>query len=552
MPTYDPLAILDRASASSAQWLQQLDEASARQAEARQRAFTLGLASDLAFNTHQTTLDRTNAGNVYGARRAEADTRLLPAYETRQGALWRLDTEQAQMQGRLLPAQEAMQGSAYRLGHEQNRLALDALGRAWTPDNQRARDAAEDMRYQNPVADAAARDAAGSHADPLQAAQAAQRAAGAWPGAQGVAGQYGAPYASGLYANASSALLAGNLDTANALLRTAGLGQVAKDAAGQITYTDAQGHAYPTMPAASAAALLQTLTAQQPTPLQHYTDAATRGRTTLTPAQESQKTVLEHRIQTLDKALVSAFDDAERASLQQQRDEATRELASLFGVGRPGMAAAPTAGTLPAADALGFGAKASQAGSTGVLPATLSTASAVAAASPAPTDRAVHVYRSATDPAGPAPAKAVPAKPAPRTPASAPAAPDVQIDSATGTLKRDRKQPRTTDALETYRDAAERWRTADAALKEARQSQARYLASGQGVDRRVAVDRYAQAEAQARQALLAARDTYRRAQQEDGADRKRRTAPVPAPATTAYGITLPTYGTAPYRGPVSP
>lgn len=97
-----------------------------------------------------------------------------------------------------------------------------------------------------------------------------------------------------------------------------------------------------------------------------------------------------------------------------------------------------------------------------------------------------------------------------------------------------------------------RWRTADATLKEARQSQARYLASGQGVDRRVAVERYAQAEAQARQALLAARDTYRRAQREDGTDRKRQTAPAPTPATTAYGITLPTYVTAPYRGPVSP
>lgn len=551
MATLDPLAILDRASASSAQWLQQLDEASARQAEARQRAFTLGLASDLAFNTHQTTLDRTNAGNVYGARRAEADTRLLPAYEARQGALWRLDTDQAQMQGRLLPAQEAMQGSAYRLGHEQNRLALDALGRAWTPDNQRARDAAEDMRYQNPVADAAARDAAGLRADPLQAAQAAQRAAGAWPGAQGVAGQYGAPYASGLYANASSALLAGNLDTANALLHTAGLGQVAKDAAGLITYTDAQGHAYPTMPAASAAALLQTLTAQQPTPWQHYTDAATRGSTTLTPAQESQKTVLEHRIQTLDKALVSAFDDAERASLQQQRDAATRELASLFGGGRPSAGVASTAGAVPAADALGFGAKASPTGATG---ATHPAAIPVAAAAPAPTDRAVHVYRSAADAAAPAHASppAAPAKPAPRAPASVPAAPDVQIDPATGTLKRERTQPRTMDALETYRDAAERWRTADATLKEARQSQARYLASGQGVDRRVAVERYAQAEAQARLALLAARDTYRRAQQEDGADRKRRTAPAPAPATTAYGITLPIYGTAPYRGPVAP
>ena len=522
MPTYDPLAILDRASASSAQWLQQLDEASARQAEARQRAFTLGLANDLAFNTHQTLLDRTNAGNVYDTRRAEADTRLLPA-------------------------QERMQGSAYQLGHEQNRFALDALGRAWTPDNQRARDAAEDMRYQNPVADAAARDAAGSRADPLQAAQAAQRAAGAWPGAQGVAGQYGAPYASGLYANASSALLAGNLDTANALLHTAGLGQVAKDAAGQITYTDAQGHAYPTMPAASVAALLQTLTAQQPTPLQHYTDAATRGTGTLTPAQESQKAVLERRLQTLDKALVNAFDDAERASLQQQRDAATRELTSLFGGGRPGTAAAPTAGMLPVADALGFGVKATPAGAS---PA----ASPAAPAAPAPTDRAVHVYRSAADAAAPAPASppAAPAKPAPRAPASAPAAPDVQIDPATGTLKRERKQPRTADALETYRDAAERWRTADATLKEARQSQARYLASGQGVERRVAVERYAQAEAQARQALLAARDTYRRAQQEDGADRKRQTAPTPAPATTAYGITLPTYGTAPYRGPGAP
>jgi|GEM_PF-2194829 len=532
MATLDPLAILDRASASSAQWLQQLDEASARQAEARQRAFTLGLASDLAFNTHQTTLDRTNAGNVYGARRAEADTRLLPAYETRQGALWRLDTDQAQMQGRLLPAQEAMQGSAYQLGHEQNRLALDALGRAWTPDNQRARDAAEDMRYQNPVADAAARDAAGLRTDPLQAAQAAQRAAGAWPGAQGVAGQYGAPYASGLYANASSALLAGNLDTANALLRTAGLGQVVKDAAGLITYTDAQGHAYPTMPAASAAALLQTLTAQQPTPWQHYTDAATRGSTTLTPAQESQKTVLEHRIQTLDKALVSAFDAAERASLQQQRDEATHALAALFGGG----ATMPA----PSFDALGFGARAG--GPVPVPPPP---------ATPTPTPT------TATTTAKPRPVRssAVPAPSPATTPAGTgnAAGIDLQIDPATGTIHRPRQQPRTADALETYRDAAERWRTAERQLKEAQDSQARFTRTGRGVDRRVAVERYAQAEAQARRVLLDARTVYKRAQQEDDSEHQRQTpGPAVPQATTDYGITLPSYGTAPYTGPYRP
>jgi hypothetical protein len=514
MPTYDPLAILDRASASSAQWLQQLDEAAARQADARQRAFTFGLANDLAFNTHQTSLDKLNAGNVYGARRAEADTRLLPAYETRQGALWRLDTDQAQMQGRLLPAQEAMQGSAYRLGNEQNRLALDTLGRAWTPDNQRARNAAEDMRYQNPIADAAARDAAGRLADPLQAAQAAQQAAGAWPGAQGVAGQYGAPYASGLYAAASSALLAGNVDTANALLQQAQLGQVAKNAAGQITYTDAQGHTYPTMPAASAAALLQTLTAQSPTAWQHYTEAATRGSTMLTPAQESQKTVLEHRIQTLDKAIVNALDDTERASLQQQRDEATRALGALFGGGTP---AAPVG----AFDALGFGAR-------------VEDAPAISPAIASPQRR----------PANPAPVAG---------PAVARAGSDVEIDPATGTIKRPRQQPRTADALDTYRDAAQRWRDAERKLKDAQQSQERYQRTGRGVDRRIAVERYAQAEAQARRALLDARTVYQRAQQEDDSERQRRTAPPAIPqTTTAYGITLPSYGAEPYEGPYRP
>lgn len=514
MPTYDPLAILDRASASSAQWLQQLDEAAARQADARQRAFTFGLANDLAFNTHQTSLDKINAGNVYGARRAEADTRLLPAYETRQGALWRLDTDQAQMQGRLLPAQEAMQGSAYRLGHEQNRLALDTLGRAWTPDNQRARDAAEDMRYQNPVADAAARDAGGSRVDPLQSAQAAQRAAEAWPGARGVAGQYGAPYASGLYANASSALLAGNVDTANALLRSAGLGQVAKDAAGQITYTDAQGHAYPTMPAASAAALLQTLTAQSPTAWQHYTDAATRGSTTLTPAQESQKTVLEHRIQTLDKALVNALDDTERASLQQQRDEATRALSALFG----GRATPPAASF----DVLGFGVRADAP----------TAASAVPVASMPARARA------------PAP---------PPAESSAAAGANIEIDGATGTIRRPREQPRTADALDNYRDAAQRWRDAERKLKEAQDSQARYERTGRGVDRRIAVERYAQAEAQARRALLDARTVYQRARQEDDTERQRRKAqPIAPQITTDYGITLPSYGAEPYPGPYRP
>jgi hypothetical protein len=525
MPTYDPLAILDRASASSAQWLQQLDDAAARQADARQRAFTFGLANDLAFNTHQTSLDKINAGNVYGARRADADTRLLPAYETRQGALWRLDTDQAQMQGRLLPAQEAMQGSAYRLGNEQNRLALDTLGRAWTPDNQRARNAAEDMRYQNPVADAAARDASASRADPLQSAQAGQRAAAAWPGAQGVAGQYGAPYASGLYAAASSALLAGNVDTANALLQRAQLGQVAKNAAGQITYTDAQGHAYPTMPAASAAALLQTLTAQSPTAWQHDTEAATRGSTTLTPAQESQKTVLEHRIQTLDKALVNALDDTERASLQQQRDEATRALGALFG----------GAATTPAAsfDALGFGAR------TDGVPAT-----------PMRTPMPMPPPRSTSTPAPPT---STPAPSSAATPNDANDGAAIAIDPATGTLQSPRTAPRTPEALDTYGDAAERWREAERKLKDAQQSQTRYEQTGRGVDRRVAIERYAQAEAQARRVLLDARTAYQRAQHTDAQARARRApTPPPTPATTTYGISLPSYGTETYQGPYRP
>ena len=518
MATYDPLAILDRASAHSAQWLAQLDEATARQADARQRAFTFGLANDLAFNTHHTSLDKINAGNVYGARRADADTRLLPTYETRQGALWQLDTDQARMQQRLLPAQEETQASTYRVGQEQNRLSLDTMGRAWTPDNQRARYATEDMRHQNPIADAAARDAAGRLADPLQSAQAAQRTADAWPGAQGIAGQYGDPYASGLYAAASTALLAGNVDSANALLQRAQLGQVAKNAAGQITYTDARGNAYPAMPAASAAAFLQTLTAQSPTALQQYTDAATRGTGTLTPAQESQKGILEHRIQTLDKAIVNALDDTERGGLQQQRDEATRALGALFG--------GPASASATAFDALGFGARAED---TAALPstATLATRSAPVAsrAAPAPTS----------------------------PPAVSPAGADIEIDPATGTIRRPRQQPRSTDALDTYRDAAQRWREAERKRKEAQDSQDRYIRTGKGVDRRIAIERYSQFEAQARSALLAARAVYQRAQQEDATERERRTARPAAPQTaTDYGITLPSYGSEPYQGPLQP
>jgi hypothetical protein len=527
MATYDPLAILDRASASSAQWLQQLDDAAARQAEARQRAFTLGLASDLAVNTHQTTLDKVNAGNVYGARRAEADTRLLPAYETRQGALWRLDTDQAQMQQRLLPAQEAMQGSAYRLGHAQNRLALDTMGRAWTPDNQRARDAAEDMRYQNPIAEAAARDAAGRRADPLQSAQAAQRAADAWPGAQGIAGQYAAPYASGLYAAVSSALLAGNLNSANALLQRAQLGQVAPAAHGQMTYTDARGHAMPAMSPAAVAALLQTLTAQAPTAWQQYTEAATRGSHALSPAQESQKGILEHRIQTLDKALVNALDDTERASLHQQRVEATQSLEGLLGA-RP---------ATPAADfgLLGFGAPAR----TGQTVPTPSATPPMAV------------------PAVPARAPVAPASPPPPPAAASSdtrAGREIEIDPATGTLRRPpRVQPRTDDALETYRDAAQAWREADRKLQEILRSQKRYEETGRGLDRPIAIERRRQAEAQARNALLAAREVYQRAQQADATERQRR-APTPtAPQTpTTYGITLPSYGVEQSPGPYRP
>lgn len=519
MPTYDPLAILDRASAHSAEWLQQLDAAAARQTEARQRAFAFGLANDLAFGTHRTSLDRTNAANVYGTRRAQADTRLLPFYETRQGAQWRLDADQAQMQRRLLPAQEAMQGSAYRLGDAQNTLALDAAARAWTPDNRRARAAIEDMRYQNPVAEAAAQDAAGRQADPLRSAQAAQGAAAAWPGAQGVAGRYAAPYAGGLYANASSALLAGNLDTANALLGEARLGSVAAESDGHIVFTDAQGNAYPAMTPAAAAALLQTLTAQAPTALQQYTDAATRGTGTLTPAQESQRTVLEHRIRTLDKAMVNALDETERASLQLQRDEATQALSALFGGG----AMRPAAGSF---GALGFGAE-----------------TAPAASAPGAAPAAATAPASAATPAGAPPPSPPPAAPTRPAQAAKPQGEDYWRDFAydrdTGTMRRRGGEA---DPLQTYRDAAERWRAAEARLREAREAQERHARTGSGVDRTAAIARYAQVEEQARTALLAAREAYTAAQQRTTqSDAQGRAPASSAPAVDPYRGWRPAY-----------
>lgn len=99
MPTYDPLAILERANAHASNWQSALDRAVAQQTATNNTAFADGFARDRVFQLYPSELNRMQSGNEY-------------------------QTQLAGMQTRLLPDQENAQRTAYRLNASQNGLAL--------------------------------------------------------------------------------------------------------------------------------------------------------------------------------------------------------------------------------------------------------------------------------------------------------------------------------------------------------------------------------------------------------------------------------------------
>lgn len=245
MPTYDPLALLERANAHASNWQAALDRAIAQQTAMTNTAFADGFARDRVFRLYPSELDRLQAGNVY-------------------------QTQLAQSQTRLLPEQETAQRTAYRLNAGQNGLALQEAQWAYSPENTAARHAALDDKLQSPVAQARAGAATYGVIDPVQREAAIRETLQQTPGALSAQANAAAPAAAAQVGQAIDRLLTGEVAAADAELTRLGLGRVTPSADGRVVLVDAQGRASIPLSAQEAAVVLQSRTGQPGTPLQAY------------------------------------------------------------------------------------------------------------------------------------------------------------------------------------------------------------------------------------------------------------------------------------------
>ena len=251
MPTYDPLAILERANAHASNWQSALDRAIAQQTAANNTAFADGFARDRVFQLYPSELDRMQAGNVYQAKLAG-------------------------MQTRLLPDQEDAQRTAYRLNSSQSGLALQESGWAYSPDNTAARRTVLDDKLQSPAAQLRAGAATYGIVDPQQRETAIQGALAQSPAALSAQASAAAPYAAAQVGQVIDRLLTGEIGAADADLQRLGLGRVTQQADGKLVLHDGQGRASTQMSAQEVAVVLQSRTAQSATPLQAYGAAQTQ------------------------------------------------------------------------------------------------------------------------------------------------------------------------------------------------------------------------------------------------------------------------------------
>ena len=251
MPTYDPLAILERANAHASNWQSALDRAIAQQTSANNTAFADGFARDRVFQLYPSELDRMQAGNVYQAKLAH-------------------------MQTRLLPDQEDAQRTAYRLNSSQSGLALQESGWAYSPDNTAARRTVLDDKLQSPAAQLRAGAATYGIVDPQQRETAIQGALAQSPAALSAQASAAAPYAATQVGQVIDRLLTGEIGAADADLQRLGLGRVTQQADGKLVLHDAQGRPSMPMSAQEVAVVLQSRTAQSATPLQAYGAAQTQ------------------------------------------------------------------------------------------------------------------------------------------------------------------------------------------------------------------------------------------------------------------------------------
>lgn len=251
MPTYDPLAILERANAHASNWQSALDRAIAQQTATNNAAFADGFARDRVFQLYPSELKRMQAGNVYQANLAE-------------------------MQARLLPDQEDAQRAAYRLNVSQNGLALQESQWAYSPENTAARRTLLDDRLQSPAAQLRAGAATYGVIDPLRRDAAIRDTLRQSPTALSAQASAAAPSAATQVGQVIDRLLTGEVATADAEFARLGLGRITTQPDGKVVLIDAQGRASMPLSAQEAAVVLQSRTGQPGTQLQAYGAAQTQ------------------------------------------------------------------------------------------------------------------------------------------------------------------------------------------------------------------------------------------------------------------------------------
>lgn len=251
MPSYDPLAILERANAHASNWQSALDRAIAQQTATKNAAFADGFARDRVFQLYPSELNRMQSGNVYQAKLAD-------------------------MQTRLLPDQEDAQRTAYRLNASQNGLALQESQWAYSPDNTTARRTVADDRLQSPAAQLRAGAATYGVVDPRQREAAIQGVLAQSPDALSAQAAAAGPYAATQVGQVIDRLLTGEVGAADAELARMGLGRINAQPDGKLVLVDAQGRVSVPLSAQEAAVVLQSRTGQPGTPLQAYGAAQTQ------------------------------------------------------------------------------------------------------------------------------------------------------------------------------------------------------------------------------------------------------------------------------------
>jgi len=235
---YDALDILDRADKSASDWWSNTLANAKKRTDMDQALFENAFKNDKTYQTHASDVFKTGAENVYKGVQASNNTMLEPDRYNWNKAVYGRDTLSADDQA----------------WQYQN---------AMSPENRAARLKVQAAKFQDPAAMLDAGVAASQFADQNQSAQAGMAAAGQWSGALGTRAIYGNASTDAQSLNLSNDIVTGNLQRANAGLKSAGLGYSLRPAPGggdNVVVIDAQGKQSMPVSRSAAAAMFNDRT----------------------------------------------------------------------------------------------------------------------------------------------------------------------------------------------------------------------------------------------------------------------------------------------------